>query len=88
MSFGKPKIAVISPDGTLVGIRLTGTAGAIVATERNLELYIDEDLIDQNKAPPHIAKLCIAMLFLNELNRVSDWYETGHKIIASMKGNS
>jgi len=74
-----------SPDKTAVGLKLTGSAAAIVATEKKTAMYVDDKFIDENGAPPHIARLNMAMLFLNELERRPDWFKLGLQIITDLQ---
>lgn len=68
-----------------VEVKLVNGAAAIVATETEIAIYIDDSLIVDDKTYPHVAKLNLAMLFLNEIERHADWFRRGIHLIDALK---
>ncbi len=74
-----------SPDQNTVGLKLGGSAAAIVATEKKTALYVNDKFLENNSAPPHIARLNLAMLFINELEHRPDWFKVGLGIVSDLQ---
>lgn len=79
-----PVSITASTEGTLK-IQLNATSAAIVATEKETALYVDDTYLQSGQTLPHISKLNLAMLFIDALSKHPNWFERGLKMIESMK---
>lgn len=79
------KNVAIAPDGSLVGIRLTDDSAAIVATAAEIALFVDDKYLAAGETPPHVSKVCMAMLFINEIERHPNWHARGIRLINDLK---
>jgi len=79
------KNVVISADGSLVGARIDGDTAAIIANDKEIAMYVDDKYLEGETTLPHISKLALAMLFINELSRHANWHARGLLVIQSLK---
>lgn len=68
-----------------ISLVLTGSDGAIIATEQETALYVQDEYVQGKTTPPHLAKLHLAMLIINELDRRPDWFEKGLLTVEMLK---
>ena len=67
-----------------VSIKISGSAAAIVATEEEISLFVDDKYIIDGDGPVHIAKLNLAMIFIDALSKHPDWFARGLKLISGI----
>lgn len=69
-------------------IHLAKTDAAIVATPEEIALIVHDAVIADGECDIHIAKINLAMLFIDVISKRADWYEYGLKLIESLKSQT